>query len=290
MSAKKKNFLKKYRGTIILVGLVLVLAASYVWLLPLIQAGQEQNGDETNPEVVRLIDVDQYSIQHILINNKEQVIELEYVPTKGYNSDGTEYETYIWNLVQPEGYNDLDQLLIRGIPTHFSSLESTKIIEREPENLSKYGLDNPSTITVTLTNGEKMTVKVGDKAPLVAARYVQVGDDPTVYTVKSYNAGKIVPFINELRTTAIFDFPATEVVALSMGRDGDKLFSARRSEDDIWLLDYPIPADTNSDTINTLIESLISLFRHTFRRESQGFRSIIWMSLITNSSSKRLKA
>jgi hypothetical protein len=65
MSAKKKNFLKKYRGTIILVGLVLVLAASYVWLLPLIQAGQEQNGDETNPEVVRLIDVDQYSIQHI---------------------------------------------------------------------------------------------------------------------------------------------------------------------------------------------------------------------------------
>jgi hypothetical protein len=268
MSAKKKNFLKKYRGTIILVGLVMVLAASYVWLLPLIQAGQEQNGDETNPEVVRLIDVDQYSIQHILINNKEQVIELEYVPTKGYNSDGTEYETYIWNLVQPEGYNDLDQLLIRGIPTHFSSLESTKIIEREPENLSKYGLDNPSTITVTLTNGEKMTVKVGDKAPLVAARYVQVGDDPTVYTVKSYNAGKIVPFINELRTTAIFDFPATEVVALSMGRDGDKLFSARRSEDDIWLLDYPIPADTNSDTINTLIESLISLFRHTFVEEN----------------------
>lgn len=265
MSAKSKNF-KKYRGTFILLGLVLVLVASYIWLLPLIQANKkvEDENKGENLEAVQLVNVDQYSITHMLINNKEQVIELEYSPAKGTNSDGSEYDTYLWFLKQPEGYDDLDQLMMRGVATNVSNLVSTKIIDKEPKDLSTYGLHDPMSTIVTLTTGEKITIKVGDKAPLTTARYVQVGDDPTVYTIKSYTAGKIIPKINELRTTGIVSFASTEVNEISMGRDGEKLFSATRNADDIWVLDYPIPADSNTETVGTLIESLVTLFKQSF--------------------------
>lgn len=264
MSAKKTK-IKKYTGTIVVIGLVLVLVASYIWLLPLIQANKkEEDKNKDNPEAVQLVKVDQYSISHMLIDNKEYKIELEYLPAKGTNSDGSEYDTYLWTLHQPEGYDDLDQLMMRGIATAFSDIMSTKIIEKEPKDLSVYGLHEPSTCLVTMIDGEQILVKVGDKAPLTAARYVQVGDDPTVYTIKSYTAGKIIPFINDLRTTAIMNYESASVNELSMERDGEQLFSAKRTEDDIWVLDYPIPADTNSDVLGTLIESLLALFKQSF--------------------------
>lgn len=269
MSAKKGN-IKKYRATFIVLGLALVLIAAYIWVLPLIQTADEDQGgkNKDDTEAIQLLKVDQYSITHMLIDNKQQVIELEYVPAKGYTSDGTEYDTYQWNLKQPTGYTDLDQLLVRGITTNLAEIVSTKVIEKEPADLAKYGLDNPKSITFTMEGGEKHTIKVGNKAPLTTACYVLVGDDPTVYSIKSYTAGKITPLLNELRLTSIFDFQTAEVNEITMGRDGKKLFSARRTEDDIWVLDYPIPADSNTETVGNLIDSLMTLFKQSFVEEN----------------------
>ncbi len=267
--SSKKSGIKFYKNTILLVGVVLVLVAAYVWILPLVTRNNDGTpGKSQNPEAVQLVKVNQNSIKQMSISNKLQNIELEYQPAKGVNSDGTEYDTYQWVMVSPTGYDDIDQLLVRSITSNFADIVSTKIIEEDPADLSKYGLNDPKIITVKMENGEEIVVKVGDKAPLTTACYVLVGDDPTVYTIKSYTAGKITPLVNELRSTSIFDFTATSVKSIAMGRDGNKLFKADRTEKDIWVLEYPIPADSNTETVGKLIESLIALYKQVFVEEN----------------------
>lgn len=269
MIKDKKNF-KQYRNTVIILGIALILVAAYIWVLPLItpKGEDEDPKNKDNPEAVQLIKVDEATIEHLLIDNKERIIELEYQPAKAVNNEGEEYDTYQWVMKQPTGYTDLDQLLIRGITTNLCDIVSTKIIEENPTDLSTYGLENPKTITATLTNGEKIVVRVGNKAPLTTASYVTVNDDPTVYTIKSYTAGKITPIVNQLRTTTIFNFDSSKVAKIAMGRDGEKLFGAERTQDDVWMLDYPIPADSNNEAIVGLVDSLITLFRQSFVEEN----------------------
>ncbi len=66
----------------------------------------------------------------------------------------------------------------------FGLVTSTKLVEDQVSNLSKYGLDKPvGTYEVTLKDGSKKGLLVGTALPIEGFSYVQVEGSPAVYQV-----------------------------------------------------------------------------------------------------------
>ncbi len=81
----------------------------------------------------------------------------------------------------------LDSSLIDNIPTNAATLTAQRIIDENPTDLSKFGLDSPkATVTVKFDGSDAKTVKllVGNDTP-AGDIYVKLGDSNTVYSVSS---------------------------------------------------------------------------------------------------------
>lgn len=90
----------------------------------------------------------------------------------------------------------------------FDSLDSVfanQMVEENPTDLAKYGLDSPrATITVTYTDGSSNVLHIGDTLPTGTGCYGQLNDSSTVYALSS----TIAPFADMVLT----DFVDTTVI------------------------------------------------------------------------------
>lgn len=79
----------------------------------------------------------------------------------------------------------IQQSMVENLLTYITHITSETAIP-EPEDLSQYGLDEPSmTITATLENGESIILHIGERNSITGDYYLQVSGDDTVYTVSS---------------------------------------------------------------------------------------------------------
>lgn len=99
-------------------------------------------------------------------------------------------------IKEDEAEFPVDQDVLSDAAVSISSVTSDRVLEKV-EDLSQYGLDNPSnTITVTTDNGDETILKIGSENESVNQYYVEKGDDKdTVYLV---DATTIDPFMNSL--------------------------------------------------------------------------------------------
>lgn len=81
----------------------------------------------------------------------------------------------------------LDDSLISNVPTNAAALKAQKIIDENPSDFSKYGLDNPkATVSIKFDGSASKTIKllVGNDTP-AGDIYVKLSDSNTVYSVSS---------------------------------------------------------------------------------------------------------
>lgn len=81
----------------------------------------------------------------------------------------------------------LDDSLISNVPTNAATLKAKKLIDENPSDLSKYGLDSPNaTVSITFDGSNSKTIKllVGNDTP-AGDIYVKLSDSNTVYSVAS---------------------------------------------------------------------------------------------------------
>lgn len=94
-----------------------------------------------------------------------------------------------------------------NIATKVESIIATKLINENAEDVAEYGLDSPSlTVTVTKTDGSKVTVLVGDESPLGDGNYICLEGSSTVYLVDTSFATVFESTENEL--TEVADAPS----------------------------------------------------------------------------------
>ena len=108
-----------------------------------------------------------------------------------------------WKVTKPVPSRS-DYTAIEGFLTRLSSANMSKLVEENPKDLSKYGLDKP-TMTVTIGAGSAKTVLDIGKTEN-GDRYAKDASRPIVFTVDSTLATDLDKNFDDYRKKELFDF------------------------------------------------------------------------------------
>lgn len=198
MSKGKLN--KKATGLVAGLAVVAVLVTAAVFLSRIPVPGEEESSSQSGQSIV------------LSGQATEDVVSVEIeVDYGGYTVKVDENgDAYIEAL---EGYPRNENGLY-SILADASNITATQLVEENPADTAKYGLEDPlSVATITYRDGSVFVLKVGDTAPNNKSVYVQT-QDGTVYLMDEYNIyGLISPMTEyvERRLTPPLE-SSTEVV------------------------------------------------------------------------------
>jgi hypothetical protein len=161
------------RLTLIVI-VVLAALAGYVYLFEL---SDEVDNDATT-------DIQIYGTTY----GEYDVVELEIAGPQGTARFARTNETFTrdWQMFQPTSLTpeQLDQVWVNGAASRLARLTAGQVITNVTD-LTSYGLD-PAVLTVTLTisDGQKIALMMGDETPVDNNRYLLTGtDNQSVYVV-----------------------------------------------------------------------------------------------------------
>ncbi len=131
---------------------------------------KEETPVESNEEKITLSRHDREDVVKMILENQSDTLVFERKEDQWIiNNDST--------IV-------LDVSSVKDLEYSFSNMDSEQIVEENPNDLDKYGLQNPqSTATVILKDGTEKVFYLGNQTPAKNTYYLMVQGDPKVYTV-----------------------------------------------------------------------------------------------------------
>lgn len=161
--------MKKWHSIVIVFALLAILISvySYVKLNPK-QSEQESSSEQ---EKIKLTEFDSTSINKIQIENVSGSIKLERKDDKWIINDRNDIVT--------------SENSINNIIDKLSSIEADLVISENTDNLSDYGLDNPSKIIVDISGDKSYTFLAGDNSPTGEGFYFINDTDTKIYMLGS---------------------------------------------------------------------------------------------------------
>lgn len=174
MNKKIRNLIIGAVVLLLLVGVLLLLL-----FLPQNDTTEEESSSVESSYVsssVELFSREVSDLDTITIENESGNVSIQRTGDSEYTVEGLE------DIAQ----NDQAASLANSV----SSLNATQMVEENPADLAKYGLDAPSaTLTVQYTDGTSDVLYYGNTLPTGSGCYGMVNDDPTVYALSSTMAG-----------------------------------------------------------------------------------------------------
>ena len=218
-----------------------------------------------------------------------------------------------WELVSlegktPSGGIELDQNQIQNLTYSLATIYVEQVVEETPEDLSVYGLDNPSSrAIVTDSDGKRVEYILGDVAPSRTSNYIMERGDPKVYTVSSYSTDSMRFTLDRIRQRALFAAfelptvtqfrfvsPATRI-EISAKPEKVPPYLASSFTSFILSSPYKLPRGVNSESFNTLLTPFNNLAIEDFiddlpsSLEPYGLDTPIGIFLQTNAASLDLQ-
>lgn len=125
---------------------------------------------------------------------------------------GGEATTYVYDaqqqLYKAKGYDDrlpFDQVALGNLFGSCSRLVSRKVVDEQPQDLSTYGLDNPTAIiTAKYGDGASHVIRLGAASPLEDGYFGQLDDSPSVQLLLGYDADLFTQKLFDFRTYSLF--------------------------------------------------------------------------------------
>jgi hypothetical protein len=177
-----------------------------------------------------------------------------------------------WTVVRPVPSRS-DYSAIEGFLTRLSSSNMSKLLEENPKDLAKYGLDKPS-MTVTIGSGSAKTVlEVGMTEG--GDTYAKDASRPMVFTVDTTLQGDLNKDFDEYRKKELFEFRPFSLVKLRAVLDapgGPKTYEfekqkpATLAEPETWKVTRVGGASHTADqvTIDDLLQKLVAIRAESF--------------------------
>lgn len=244
--------MKLYRNAIILVVILGILAGAYIFLKSRNQDGTAL--DDTESDIVKIFDLELSKIKEMTVENEEET----FVFVKKDEE---------WTISSPSGLK-VDKSAINSIATNIYSLSSEKLVEENPSDLAQYGLDKPAIITLKMENGETKALELGGQTPTKTGYYAREKDDSKIYVIDSYTGGKLSITKNSIRDKELLSVKQDDITGLSMERNGEKVFSAKKVEESKWSLNYPIDANAEISAMTPMLASVEQLNVASFVEEN----------------------
>ncbi|MCC8068919.1 MAG: DUF4340 domain-containing protein [Ruminococcus sp.] len=137
-------------------------------------------------------------------------------------------------------------------------LDTTKLVEEDSTDLSKYGLDNP--ISVTCSDGyDEYSIQIGNLSPSGESYYIKSPDNNDVYTISASEGSAIHITKNDLKNRLIIDSYNSDVNKIVYSEGDNVVFNCQKDESGVWTLVEPNISniDTNIAKISSITDLLI---------------------------------
>ena len=203
--------------------------------------------------------------------NGSDIVKIE-IPGLVFERDGNTWALVSVNGENPPGGIEVDTSRIVAMVFSLASLWVERTIDDEPEDLSIYGLDNPSArVTVSCSNGKEVVYLLGDMLPQGNVYYVMVEGDPKVYSVPSYAVKDMLLTLDNFRIRSLSGtFEFSDFRELHIEKDGMRIDIVPKPESvpphlnssfTVFLMTspYKLTRSVDSQSLDNLLASLKGL-------------------------------
>ncbi len=173
------------------IGLAVLAAVAALLMLTAPQPEGDPDSDSgEESEILMLVDSDGESISSLSVSNESGKYDIVH------NEEKDEW------LIESIAQAPLNQSVFTSIIEQASNLTAKAVVEENPDDLAKYGLENPGvSFTSNFDSGRKVTIEIGNEAPSESSTYVKISGNDTVYICQT---SKLKNFYN-----SSFDFVST---------------------------------------------------------------------------------
>ncbi len=240
------------KRVVILVAVLAVITGAYVLLKDRIGTGDEQ---EFKSSYQKVVDLKLTEVEKVTVTNGEDT----FVITRDEDENG-------WKLDKPADLN-YDSSKVQSVVINAYSVGSSKVIEEDASDLSKFGFDNPVVVNVRTKDGNETVYELGAKTP-GGSYYMRLKESTRVYKVDSYAGDRIAVKKNDLRKSELFSVQPDEITQFSMERGGSVLFKAEKLDEYEWRFTYPIKGNLNASAITPMLEAVSGMAVSEFVEEN----------------------
>ncbi len=229
----------KIRGLLVAAVAFAVLAGILYWSDHRKPSAEAANPAEAAPSILKL---DENSITKLELKKRDAS---DIVLAK----DGAD-----WKITEPKPLA-ADQSTVSSVLSTLASLNSERLVEEKGSDLQRYGLEHPSLeVDITEKDNKSQRLLLGDDTPTGSAAYVELADDPRVFTIASYHKTSLDKTLNDLRDKRLLTVSPDKVSRLEItGSNGDIEFG--RNKDD-WQILKPKPMRADSYVVSGLVSKL----------------------------------
>lgn len=199
--------------------------------------------------------LEQSGVGNFLKFNSEDINSISYTSSDG-TFDFTSEDGTTWNCTNSDMRINSNTIIYTIYA--MSDLDTTKLIEKDCADLSKYGLDNP--ISVTCSDGVKeYNIQIGNLSPSSESYYIKSMDNNDVYTITASEGSAIHVTKNDLKDRLIINSYVSDVQKIVYSEDGKVVFNCQKDDSGTWQLVEPKISNigTNIAKISSIADLLI---------------------------------
>lgn len=236
--------MKLYKNILIILLVIVLLAAALVLVNKLPNNEEEPKQEET--QKTEYIDV--FRVKSDDITNVSVITQKSsYSVSKNGN-----------NLILSDSSNiKINNQALSSLLNACSYVYAEKIVAEKEEDLSVYGFSNLlASVTVTLKDGSKKVLQIGNKTIDSSGNYIKMSDDSKIYIKSSYGINSLIPEYGSFVDKNVLSINPKEyetLSSISMQKQGNKTIELRgiteengEQKNTFWKMVNPVYTDANT--------------------------------------------
>jgi len=222
--------------------IVLVVLASYVYLVEIKHKEKVQQAEKQAKKIVHL--------------DKDKIVRIELI--RGDQSKvGIEKPAGTWVLSVPVK-TQADKAAVDALLHAFVEAEPEKVLREKDVTWDEYGLDKPEFTVVASTGDKSLTLSFGASNPAKTSYYLRVNDEPKLFLVADTLKNSLNKSAFDLREKSVFGIAETDVNRIVISTKGtDAEFS--RKEPGKWVASKPESYTVKQALMTTNLRTLTNL-------------------------------
>lgn len=260
--------MRKWSKIIAPVAVLVILAVAYFALRgSLGGTAVETPAPSANPDSVTLITLLSENLEKIVVERGGEVYTFTAsqaeVMTQSVQPDGSVANVPQMQQVWASKDFPVDSSAVRSFAYAIDNLTSQRLIEENPADLAKYGLDKPVVLNFFAKDGKQESLRIGSATPTKESYYVQKGGSNTVYTLESYFGGRLLATKLDLMSKTFYDrtdLTVDDMTVLNVSKNGEKFFDSHLvTAPATWALTYPFEIAADYPDLNKFFEGLVGM-------------------------------
>ena len=195
-----------------LVGALAVLGGAYGGIVWINQNNEEKAAEQSKAEK---------EANTFYLSQMEELVSISYTNSYGTFAFSYDTENETWSYDSDEHF-PVTQSYLTSISSDLKSFTAERKLEEVQDDLSVYGLDNPScTITAKGSDDTEVTIQIGSLNSYNSDYYAKVEGSDDIYTIASSYVSDISNDISALQEKESFPtITSTSITDVQLSKDG----------------------------------------------------------------------